>query len=251
MVLVIAHRGARFEAPENTVAGFRWANRLGVGAVEFDIRLTRDDELVVIHDPTVDRTTNGTGAVADLSLAELRAFDARAQFPGWPEPTMIPTLAEVLDTIAPGPRLMIEIKQDAPEREERIATGVRDELLARGRSVAATISSFDPVAIGIVARVASDLRRALIGDWDTPPFMDTAARSGCVQADMHLPSATAGAVQAAQAAGMATTAWPCNDDEALDRALALGFDQICTDRPTWLVAELRGRGVPLASVDTS
>ncbi len=251
MVLVIAHRGARFEAPENTLTGFRWANRTRAGAVEFDVRLTYDDQLVVIHDATVDRTTNGTGAVGDLTLAELRALDARSRFADWPEPATIPTLAEVLDTVDPRILLMIEIQQDTPEREERIATGIRDELARRDRSRMATISSFDPVAVGIVARVAPGLRRSLIGTWDEPTFMQTAMRHGCIQADMRLDAATIEAVRAAQAAGMVTTAWPCNDEDALDRALELGFDQICTDRPTWLIDCLDRRGVTQAERTTA
>lgn len=69
---LIGHRGARFEAPENILSGFRYAIALGLTAVEFDVRMTFDDHLVVIHDATVDRTTNGTGEVASLTLAEIQ-----------------------------------------------------------------------------------------------------------------------------------------------------------------------------------
>ena len=96
---LIGHRGARFEAPENTLAGFRHAIELGLSAVEFDVRVTRDNELVVIHDATVDRTTDGTGEVSSFSLAELRELDARAEFSDWPEVCQIPTLSEVLDVV--------------------------------------------------------------------------------------------------------------------------------------------------------
>src|SRR5687768_9710541 len=84
-MILLGHRGARFEAPENTLPGFRYAIDLGLEAVEFDLRLTRDGEVVVIHDETVDRTTNGTGAVADLTLGEVQRLDARSIFPDWPE----------------------------------------------------------------------------------------------------------------------------------------------------------------------
>ena len=91
-MLVFGHRGARAEAPENTVAGFRYARGIGLTAVEFDVRLTRDDRLVVIHDKTVDRTTDGTGAVADLTYRRIAGFDARGPFTDWPEPCRVPTL---------------------------------------------------------------------------------------------------------------------------------------------------------------
>ncbi|HMA22440.1 MAG TPA: glycerophosphodiester phosphodiesterase family protein, partial [Gemmatimonadaceae bacterium] len=78
--LVIAHRGTSAHFPENTAAAFDHAVSLGVDAIEFDLRISRDGAVVVIHDPTVDRTTDGTGAVAELSLAELKRLDAGARF---------------------------------------------------------------------------------------------------------------------------------------------------------------------------
>src|SRR5690625_794500 len=116
----MGHRGARFEAPENTVPGFRYAVGLGLSAVEFDVRLTKDDELVIIHDDTVDRTTNGAGRVADMTLSELQSLDARFRFPYWSEPCTIPTLVDVLNEVGSMETLEIEIKRDEPERLERL-----------------------------------------------------------------------------------------------------------------------------------
>ncbi|MGB3329490.1 MAG: glycerophosphodiester phosphodiesterase family protein, partial [Thermomicrobiales bacterium] len=84
-ITLVGHRGAAFEAPENTLAGFRHAVDLGLRCVEFDIRLTADDQLAVIHDATVDRTTNGRGRVADHTMADLARLDARAIHDQWPE----------------------------------------------------------------------------------------------------------------------------------------------------------------------
>jgi glycerophosphoryl diester phosphodiesterase len=243
MVLIIGHRGARFEAPENTLTGFAWSNRLAIGAVEFDVRLTRDEQLVVIHDATVDRTTNGTGMIAELTLAEITALDARAQFPDWPEPATIPTFAEVIDAVDPRQHLMVEIKTDTPEREERIITGVLRKLELRGQTQRATITSFDPVAVEIVATLAPGQRRGLIGNWDEPRFLETALRLGCIQADMHQPSSSAETVREAQEHGLIVSGWPCNEPEELELLLGWGVDQICSDRPTWLIEALATAGV--------
>ena len=94
--LVIAHRGASSYAPENTMAAFDLALQMGAGHLELDVHLTRDDHLVVIHDDTVDRTTNGTGTVAGQTLAALQVLDAGAWFGEAFVGASIPTLAGVL-----------------------------------------------------------------------------------------------------------------------------------------------------------
>jgi glycerophosphoryl diester phosphodiesterase len=114
--IVIGHRGAAAHFPENTSASFDHAVSLGVDAIEFDLRVSRDGVVVVIHDPTVDRTTNGTGAVADLTLAELKKLDAGAcftqdgrTFPWRGRGLQILTFDELLDRY-PSIPLLIELK---------------------------------------------------------------------------------------------------------------------------------------------
>jgi glycerophosphoryl diester phosphodiesterase len=114
--IVIGHRGAAAHLPENTSASFDHAVSLGVDAIEFDLRVSRDGAVVVIHDPTVDRTTNGTGAVADLTLAELKRLDAGARFtrdgrtfPWRGRGLQILTFDELLDRY-PSIPLLIELK---------------------------------------------------------------------------------------------------------------------------------------------
>lgn len=229
---IIGHRGARNEAPENTLAGFRHALGLGLTAVEFDIRLSRDHELVVIHDATVDRTTNGGGNVADLSLAELQALDARAQFHDWPESCTIPTLTEVLDLLGDRVTMLIEIKKDTPDRMETIVRQLIPRIDDRGIGERVIVTSFDPVALEIVQRLAPGQSRGYIGAWDSPAFLDTALDLGCVQADMNVASSSAGIVAAARDAGLRTVGWPCNDETALRTLLDWRVDAITTDEPT-------------------
>src|SRR5688572_2391261 len=105
-MLLYGHRGAGGEAPENTEAAFRYARALYLDGVQLDVRLSSDDELVVIHDETVDRTTTSRGRVASMKASKLAGLDARGNFPGWPEPVGVPTLDDAFDSSSGIPRIV-------------------------------------------------------------------------------------------------------------------------------------------------
>ena len=110
---IYAHRGSSGTHPENTLAAFREAARLPIYGVEFDVHLTKDGELVVIHDETIDRTSNGKGFVKDMTLAELRSFDFGSWFSDEFRGEPIPTLHEVLEVFSEtSHHLNIELKSD-------------------------------------------------------------------------------------------------------------------------------------------
>ncbi|MGQ0643823.1 MAG: glycerophosphodiester phosphodiesterase family protein [Gemmatimonadaceae bacterium] len=164
--VVYGHRGNAAHAPENTLESFREAIALGVDGLEFDVRLSADGELVVIHDPTVDRTTNGTGAVSRLTLEQLQALDAGARFGPMTYPysdrgITIPTVAEALDATAPLP-LIVEVK--AIEAAQPLV----DLLRARGDEERVTIGSFIASAllpfrrVGIATSASLEEVRALL-----------------------------------------------------------------------------------------
>ena len=231
-MIVHGHRGARFEAPENTIPGFRYALSLGLRAVEFDIHLTSDDQLVVIHDATVDRTTNGTGAISDLTFEQIRALDARSNFLDWPEPCTVPTFAEVLDVIGQLETFEVEIKTDTPERLERVVPLVLEELERRQLPGDVIVTSFDTTALEILQRVAPDQPRGYIGAWDSPEFLATAKRVGATRACIPFRTGRPELVRAAQEAGMTVTGWPTNTRKEFDEHMRRGVDTICTDAPT-------------------
>ncbi len=239
---LIGHRGARYEAPENTIPGFYYAVDLGLSSVEFDIHLTADNHLVVIHDNTVDRTTNGSGEIHTFTLDEIQQLDARSIFPDWPEPCQVPTFAEVLDVVESLPDLMIEIKHDAPDRLDVVVPMVLAEIARRGIDDQVTITSFQPYPLEIVQREAPHLRRGYIGAWDSREYLDTAIRLGCRQADANHTTADRELIAEAKAQGFRIVGWPTNSQEELESVLTLNPDLICTDRPT-LLADLHAAAV--------
>lgn len=107
---IIAHKGASGVAPENTIVAFQAAIDMGVDMIELDVRNTHDEEIVVIHDETLDRTTNGTGAVHDYTLEEIRQLDAGSWFDPKFRDEKVPTLKEALDLINGKCKVLIEIK---------------------------------------------------------------------------------------------------------------------------------------------
>ncbi len=245
-MLIIGHRGARHEAPENTIPGFRHAVEIGLTAVEFDVQLTGDGHPVVIHDGTVDRTTNGSGPVSSFTLAELQTFDAHDRFPDWPESCHIPTLAEVLDVVQDMSYLLIEIKRDRTERLERIVPAVIAEIRKRKLSRKVTISSFDPSALDLALETAREIPRMLNGAWREPNLRARAIAAGCTDVDFDALETGQDHVDWARAEGMGIVGWPCNAGEDLDRLLAYGVDGVGTDRPA-LVQELCWqRGITVA-----
>ncbi|HKO32265.1 MAG TPA: glycerophosphodiester phosphodiesterase family protein, partial [Candidatus Limnocylindria bacterium] len=150
MTLVVAHRGASAQAPENTMESFRLGAEAGADAIELDVHLTRDGHLAVIHDDTVDRTTNGSGAVVSFTLKNLRKLDAGARFtaddgsaPFAGRGLTIPTLEEVLDWLPDDLGLVVEIKARAAV--PKVVEALRDQPVRKdGR---ANVISFDEAAI--------------------------------------------------------------------------------------------------------
>ncbi len=233
-MLIVGHRGARHEAPENTLPGFRHAIGLGLPIVEFDVRMTSDGHLVVIHDDSVDRTTTSTGKVAEMTLAEIQALDARAAFPDWPEPCVIPTLAEALETCRPFPIILAEIKKDVPGRLDVIVPKTIAEIRRQGLDSQARIISFDTHALEIVQRDAPEIQRHLIGDWNAEHFLEEAIRLEVVQIDAHHPTADRALVRRAREAGFIIGAWQTNTEEDFRSVMELEPDVLSSDCPTYI-----------------
>lgn len=239
---IVSHRGAAFEAPENTIPGFEHAIRLGMTTVEFDVHITADDQLVVIHDATVDRTTNGTGAVNQMTLSELQALDARAIHTDWPEPCRIPTFEETLRALAGMPNMEVEIKSDTPENMRRVVEKLVEVTGIVGRTEGIVITSMVPLALEIAMELAPQFPRGFNGFWDKEETFEIAARFDVSLAGIDLRGATRDIVQRARSLGYRTVAWSANTPEQVEVIKAYGYDEAGSDAPT-LIAPLFGRPI--------
>lgn len=235
MTQVWAHRGAAGSAPENTLAAFELAIAHGADGVEFDVQLTEDAQIVVIHDESVDRTTNGTGAVLGYTLAELQRLDASAGFPDFGG-AQIPTLRQVLELLAPTKlELNIELKNSEvpyPGLEEAVLAMVAEFDLA-DRVVFSTFNHHSLrklLKLGTTSEVAMLYTDPLFKPWRY------AARLGV--GAIHPPARLVSRrlVDRTHAAGLAVRPWVANSEASLRRLFDLGVEALFTDHPELAVA---------------
>ncbi len=254
---LFAHRGASGEAPENTLVAFRRAVEIGVPYAELDVQATRDGQVVVIHDDTLERTINGHGKVRERTLAEIQALDAGYRFsidggqtfPFRDAGVKIATLAEVLQS-CPELRFTIEIKQTEPPIEELVVAAVRecaranevilasehDQVLSRVRTLAPDLAT--SFAVGEGLELLQRMATAQLADYR--PL----GRALQIPLAFHgMPLVTPETVSAAHALGLEVHVWTINEPQEMERLLNLGVDGMMSDFPARLLAVVQRRQV--------
>ena len=233
---IVGHRGSKGGAPENTIGAFARGVELGATAIELDVRTCASGELVVAHDPTMDRLTEGRDArrVAELPWTEL----SRVRLGGGER---VPRLRDVLALLGPrGIGVNVEMKHDVPDREA-VVRATAAELYVRGAGSPVIVSSFDPRMLGALARVAPEVPRALLVHRSKyHPLMlalagpVTRARWSSIAVDaVHLDRrlATPRAIRALRERGLRTSVWTVNDRAEAEQLAALEVDSLITDVP--------------------
>lgn len=217
--LILGHRGAPLEAPENTFASFRRAIERGADGVELDVQRSADEVPIVIHDLTLDRTTNGRGEVAGLPWRALARLDA-----GEGEP--LRRLREVADWAA-GARAWLNVELKTAGIEARTLA-----VLRRARVLRRTlVSSFLPTAVLEVGRLAPRVKRALVTEsWD--PIVaglvrDAGAGGVCIERRLASPAL----IDELSAAGLFTVVWTVDEQAEIESVLRMGVAAVITNRP--------------------
>ncbi|MEL7060740.1 MAG: glycerophosphodiester phosphodiesterase family protein [Acidobacteriota bacterium] len=242
---VLAHRGDSETAPENTLAALRQALAAGADLIEIDVTFSRDRKIVVIHDETVDRTTDGAGAVLDLDLAALRALDAGAwkgeRFVG----ERIPTLDDVLAWARERILINVEIKSEAVEVAHggaSIASEVAQRIAEHGMADRTILSSFDPRPLAWLRDHRPDLTTAALERPRLDRNRSPAEIVGSVGAsgfNTRRDAVHRARIEAAHAADLLVSIYTVNDVADMERVLDLGVDALFTDAPGRLVELLR------------
>ena len=232
-VLNFAHRGASHDAPQNTLAAFRLAREMGADGVELDVQASKDGEAVVIHDFTVDATTDGQGAVKDKTLAELKELDAGSWFDTWFAGERIPTLEEVLVGVGHQLLLNIELKTKGLRNADLVAEVVR--LIEDHNLVHRVIvSSFNPLALRRVKKLNHHIPTGLLYYFDLSAHLLRTLLVLVANPDALHPAKDLVSQEYmtwAKERGYRVNVWTVDEPAEMERLVALGVDGIITNRP--------------------
>lgn len=233
----VAHRGDSAQAPENTLPAFRRALGLGVHRLELDVRFTSSDVPVIMHDATVDRTTDGTGEVSALSLSQVRALDAGSWFARTYRGTRVPTLYEVLQLVkSRHASVMVELK--TLPTAAQMAQFV-DRIRWTSTATNVIVTSFDEPTISAVRSATDDLRTAII---DNPRYRQPSSvlRYGRTYV-VNQESVTQSRAAAWRRAGIRIRPWTVDNVHGWARMAHDGASAVITDRPATYLAWARAR----------
>jgi glycerophosphoryl diester phosphodiesterase len=233
---IIAHRGASGHAPENTLAAFERAVALGAGFIETDLHLTRDARFVAIHDPTLERTTNGKGNVRDSSLAEIRKLDAGLWFDREFMGQKVPTLEEIVEFAAKHDVIFyLELKYEAAWGMHHSLVGALQKSGGAARSI---IISFSEPTLTALRQVDPSAMMGLIFDEANQDHTKAGIELGVRQLCPQYSLVTNEMVEQAHALDLQVATWTVDDAATMRAMIAAKVDGIMTNFPDRLQAVL-------------
>ena len=239
MSTIFAHRGFSGKYPENTMLAFEKAVEIGVDGIELDVHLTKDNEIVIIHDEDIKRTCDGEGFVKDMTLEELRKFDASATFRGVYGFCGIPTLREYFELVKDTPIITnIELKTGVYEYhtiEQRVIDMVREF----GLSEKIIFSSFNHFTVKRCEEIAPEIKRGfLTGDWIYDFGKYTAERNVQCCHPWHV-SLSEEVIREMHEAGCEINTWTVNEYADIEKLSAWGVDSLIGNFPDRMIEVLR------------
>lgn len=237
MTLIYGHRGAKGEAPENTLVGFQQCLAHGVRRCELDLHLSRDGELMVIHDPTLKRTTGRRGKVVEHDADELIHYDARHGGPGWKQPCPVPTLSELFEK-CDFEHWQLEVKSASRVRAARTVQAIktmaeRYKLLDR-----ITVTSSSREVLRALKRLTPELARGLVAEYAWLDPLKVARQYDCHLLALKWTLCTPERIVKAQAQGLHVSVWTVNEPALMRRLADFGVDSLITDFPGLAVETL-------------
>lgn len=237
---IIGHRGARNEVPENTRAGFAHLRSLGIHQVELDVRLTKDNQLVVLHDTTLKRTTNQKGKVKQYTADELQAFDASYGFkavsanaPPLPSQNLeVPRLNQVLEEWPELESIQLEVKTTDKHSLDKIAERLNFLIDAHRLQQQAIITSSDTAMLRIVAHRFRHIQRGFVAERFRRDPIGISLSLGCKYLVIDWRKCSESLIQDAREAGLNVSVWTVNKPSVALSLYEWGANSIITDEPT-------------------
>ncbi|WP_044875083.1 glycerophosphodiester phosphodiesterase [Pseudomonas sp. LFM046] len=230
MTLIYGHRGAKGECPENTLASFRQCLSHDVKRCELDLHLSRDGELMVIHDSTLKRTTGRRGKVAEHDAEELVSYDARLGGPGWHQPCPIPRLATLFEHCN-FEHWQLEVKSASRVRAARTVLAIQELVERHGLVDKVTVTSSSREVLRALNRLAPKLSRGLVAEYAWLDPLKVAKHHGCNLLALNWTLCTPERLIRAQKEGLHVSVWTVNEPALMRRLADFGVDSIITDFP--------------------
>ncbi len=240
MTLIYGHRGAKGEVPENTLASFQRCLEHGVRRCELDLHLSRDGELMVIHDPTLKRTTGRRGKVAEHDAADLVAYDARHGGPGALQACPIPRLEELFER-CPFEHWQLEVKSASRLRASRTVAAIAALVERHGLVDKVCVTSGSRVVLRALQQEAPHLQRGLVAEYAWLDPLKVAAHYGCDLLALNWTLCTPERLAKAQKQGLHVSVWTVNEPALMRRLADFGVDSLITDFPGLAIATLGNR----------
>ena len=231
MTLIYGHRGARGEAPENTLPSFRRALAAGVRRVELDLHLSSDQQLMVIHDPTLKRTTGLGGRVNQHSAAELMRLDARRNGPEWPENCPIPSLEQLFQHCPEFEHYQLEVKSGSSGQSRIVLNAVSTLVERFGLQDKVVLTSSSRTLLKTARDTAYSLPTGLVEEYGLIDPLKSAVRYDCRYLILNWKLCKPARIRKAQALGLHVSVWTVNDPTTMIRLADMGVDSIITDFP--------------------
>lgn len=239
---IVGHRGARGEAPENTLPSFERAVIAGVSEIELDVRLSSDDGLFVLHDPDLIRTTGQRGAAHRKKLSTLQALDARHAIANWPTPCPIPSLQQVIDLCPDNLRFQFEVKTDGKAPLKRTASKLASMIQEQQLEHRVVVTSSDRQFLRLMRHHAPDISRGYVCQYRHRKPIQTCRELECRWLISHYGLVSKSLMRLANKHGLGVSVWTVNDLAEASRLVSLGVDSIITDFPTAFQAHFRSLG---------
>ncbi len=237
MTLIYGHRGAKGEAPENTLASFEQCLQHGVRRCELDLHLSRDGELMVIHDPTLKRTTGRRGKVAQHDAEELVKYDARQGGPGWKTPCPIPRLSELFEKCV-FEHWQLEVKSASRDRAARTVLAIKALAERYQLKERITVTSSSREVLRALNRLAPEISRGLVAEYNWLDPLKVARQYGCDLLALKWTLCTPERLEKAKKQGLHVSVWTVNEPALMRRLADFGVDSLITDYPGIAVSTL-------------
>lgn len=240
---IIGHRGARGEAPENTLGGFQYIHDLGIRAVEFDVRQLQDDALVIMHDDQFTRTTGHSKSLYECQSDDLCHYDQSHFWHDWSKFEITPSLSQTLRIIQNFDHIEVEIKAVDTEYEaNKLIETLQNQLI--GFENSAVITSFDTKIHHALNQQKSSFKHGLLIEDDIQyRAIDQALALGCCQIGWMNELATNEIITATQNANLAISVWTVNDVKRAQELYALGIQGLITDYPKEMLIFLKEKNL--------